>query len=607
MNKIRMTFLLCLLFLTLVAYVRNASSDDFSVPIGDADLTKIGAGFMTTNEPTHLGQDYWADQGKPVKAISNGTVEYFSSNVSGFGGWCDSSIFRLPGPILMLRHRLSSGNYFYALYGHMQPTQKILDILSNKLPNSIDSGEEIGNLADYIYCGSEHIPHLHFGIWLDDSLPSSPWGYGSRRSFTDPIVFLKNQHPYSYAPTRIMNFEDGADRQPIRSSISGLRFTTTDGYDWIYGDWRRGYNGPYPHGGYFSNGNFFAWLGENQGTGRIDFIGETGRSLTLWTSTYSGLTMDAYDREGNLLASSGWATDNLGTGKMTKLSVSANNMAYVLVHDTGNYWMIDDLEVGDLLADVKSGLPSNFSSKTESLETINQSESKWKKFWNKWQQKIKLILGWGGSELKLKLYKPDGTLFGEYQSQTPPIIVDIEDAIPGEWQVEICAIDVPYDNYPFAFVAGMLDSDGDGVVDQDDNCPFRYNPDQADSDGDGIADACDNCPYVFNPDQIDTDGDGIGDACDNCPNTANPDQADSDGDGIGDVCDPVLGDLNGDRRVDNADYLVFRASLGKCRGSAGFNANADYDSNGCINYIDYQIWYRYYKAFIEGNGHPAQM
>ena len=38
--------------------------------------------------------------------------------------------------------------------------------------------------------------------------------------------------------------------------------------------------------------------------------------------------------------------------------------------------------------------------------------------------------------------------------------------------------------------AGLIDSDGDGIPDDQDNCPNNPNPDQEDSDGNGIGDAC---------------------------------------------------------------------------------------------------------------------
>jgi hypothetical protein len=127
------------------------------------------------------------------------------------------------------------------------------------------------------------------------------------------------------------------------------------------------------------------------------------------------------------------------------------------------------------------------------------------------------------------------------------------------------------------------DTDGDGVLDDDDNCPLTPNADQADADADGQGDVCDecpvdaandadadghcesidNCPAVANTDQSDLDGDGLGDACDadddgdgvidasdNCPFNANADQADLDGDGLGDACDA---DDDGDGVIDEGD------------------------------------------------------
>jgi hypothetical protein len=82
----------------------------------------------------------------------------------------------------------------------------------------------------------------------------------------------------------------------------------------------------------------------------------------------------------------------------------------------------------------------------------------------------------------------------------------------------------------------VVDTDGDGVPDDQDNCPEIANADQLDTDADGLGDLCDPNPTV--PD-VDTDGDGIVDALDICPTVSNPDQnaEDLDGNSVPDECE----------------------------------------------------------------------
>ena len=141
----------------------------------------------------------------------------------------------------------------------------------------------------------------------------------------------------------------------------------------------------------------------------------------------------------------------------------------------------------------------------------------------------------------------------------------------------------------------VLDTDGDGLFDEEDNCPSTANADQQDSDTDGIGDVCDsdmdndgitnaldNCPVISNVGQEDTDGDLVGDACDadddgdsvldvddNCSLIANTGQEDADLDGKGDVCDD---DLDGDGAANAADNCPLLAN--------GDQSDFDYDGTG---------------------------
>ena len=92
---------------------------------------------------------------------------------------------------------------------------------------------------------------------------------------------------------------------------------------------------------------------------------------------------------------------------------------------------------------------------------------------------------------------------------------------------------------------GLMDSDGDGVCDDEDICPGF--DDNIDADNDGVPDGCDDCidndgDEVCNEDDvcpgsddmIDSDEDGVPDGCDDCPGSTNED---SDGDGVCDLLD----------------------------------------------------------------------
>ncbi len=161
------------------------------------------------------------------------------------------------------------------------------------------------------------------------------------------------------------------------------------------------------------------------------------------------------------------------------------------------------------------------------------------------------------------------------------------------------------DNCPNILNENQANEDGDDHGDVCDNCPSVPNNDQANQDGDSCGDVCDDCDG--DPDKceegicgcgvpdIDTDEDGVYDCHDNCITVQNPGQENCDGDDFGDACDddddndgvtdvddvcdftpPVptagggdivrdvmhplygtlLGDLDGDCDVDEADLAI---------------------------------------------------
>ena len=171
--------------------------------------------------------------------------------------------------------------------------------------------------------------------------PTTPTSVaGTDTPNVDPDTYSCNQSGY----IDFENFTDGFDLSA--NAVGGVQFTTTNGYTWLVGDFATGkYNGKYPNGQYTSQGTHWAWLGENEGAGRIDFVDGPTSYFSLLTSANTPVEVDAYDSSNNLLAVAGPVASNVGTGTMDQLAVSSSskNIAYVIVHDDGNFFTVDSI------------------------------------------------------------------------------------------------------------------------------------------------------------------------------------------------------------------------------------------------------------------------
>jgi adenine-specific DNA methylase len=72
-----------------------------------------------------------------------------------------------------------------------------------------------------------------------------------------------------------IDFEEGLEGIEVAQTYPEIKFSNTNGLDWLYLDVRTGnYNANGYMGDYYAiNGNKGAWLGASGNTGRIDFTG----------------------------------------------------------------------------------------------------------------------------------------------------------------------------------------------------------------------------------------------------------------------------------------------------------------------------------------------
>ena len=143
----------------------------------------------------------------------------------------------------------------------------------------------------------------------------------------------------------------GHDYEQIQSGIPGLTFASDMWYaDAVNGAWNFSSDngGEWYSGEYWIGGNVAAH-GATNGIGRIDFANADGSWFQTGYCAGNTFYVEAYDANDNLLdVASGAANrrylEGNGAGMdYLYVSSSMNNIAYVILHDGGYFWVSDNM------------------------------------------------------------------------------------------------------------------------------------------------------------------------------------------------------------------------------------------------------------------------
>jgi len=150
-----------------------------------------------------------------------------------------------------------------------------------------------------------------------------------------------------------LNFEWGLghDYEAIASGIPGVNFASDMFYaDAINGAWNFSNNlGDEWYSGEYWIGGYVGAHASSNGIGRINFNNADGSWFTTGYTAGSSLYLEAYDISDNLLDSDVGAANRRyleGNGDgLDYLTVSSatNNIAYVVIHDGGYFWVADNM------------------------------------------------------------------------------------------------------------------------------------------------------------------------------------------------------------------------------------------------------------------------
>ena len=149
----------------------------------------------------HIGRDILAAEGSPVYPISDGVVTNISTN-----GWGTGNV------AIVIRHTLSDGSQFLALYGHIRTSVNV--------GNTVTGGVAFATIGPWSF-GT----HVHFGIHPGLSMPSTNWGampnslWPDTNGFVDPINWITTKSPSggsscTNGSTTLRNFVGGPPIHP---------------------------------------------------------------------------------------------------------------------------------------------------------------------------------------------------------------------------------------------------------------------------------------------------------------------------------------------------------------------------------------------------------
>lgn len=144
----------------------------------------------------------------------------------------------------------------------------------------------------------------------------------------------------------------GHNAEAVEMQVPGLAFSTLSGGDVYFADINSGWysvtsdNGKtYKTGEYFVSDDVALYVQDTSDTAKVLFTSGLASYFTIGYSSFYPFFVEAYGVSDDLLTStSGIANSksNGGSG-ISYLTVSHPGIAYVVLHDEGGFWMVDEL------------------------------------------------------------------------------------------------------------------------------------------------------------------------------------------------------------------------------------------------------------------------